>query len=368
MTASQLARELGTSVPRVVRAAQRLGFDRRAGRGPLVLSEAQAKRLRSALGSHSVAPGLSATETRALAALARSPLGLGSARAVARKAGLSPTATSRALARLAEAGLVTHEDAVIVAGRPRHVRLLHANRRNPAYRALAPVLAQVRPPEVARDEEVPVSLRHLFWNTNPDQLNVAHGGEYIARRLLRTLDLAGLAWGASNLEPAHWRAAAQARGLDLAVKALAENLAVAEGGLTGRRLRAEATKVESFHADAAGQQHPLGSSSSVGDVPVADIRDLMAMKLKVLSERGELRDYYDVKEIEERAGVSLEDGIALFRDRYGLDQASSAIRQLIMALGYLDDCDEDESLPMSKSELTEWWRKRHAKLIRNLSR
>lgn len=128
------------------------------------------------------------------------------------------------------------------------------------------------------------------------------------------------------------------------------------------------TKVEFFHADEARQQHPLAPASTIGDVPVADIRDLMAMKLKVLSERGELRDYYDVKEIEEREGVSLEDGIALFRDRYGLDQASSAIRQLIMALGYLDDCDEDESLPMSKSELAEWWRKRHAKLIRNLSR
>jgi len=103
-------------------------------------------------------------------------------------------------------------------------------------------------------------------------------------------------------------------------------------------------------------------------VKVADILDLMAMKLKVLAERGELRDYFDVKEIEERAGVSLEDGIALFRERYGLDQANPAIRELIVALGYLDDCEEDESLPMSKLELADWWSKRQAKLIRNLGR
>lgn len=128
------------------------------------------------------------------------------------------------------------------------------------------------------------------------------------------------------------------------------------------------TKVEFFHADEAKQQHPLAPPWTIGDVQVADIRDLMAMKLKVLAERGELRDYYDVKEIEEREGVSLEDGIALFRERYGLDHASPAIRQLILALGYLDDCDEDESLPMGKSELADWWRRRHAKLIRNLSR
>ncbi|HLH66014.1 MAG TPA: hypothetical protein VKV27_09940 [Solirubrobacteraceae bacterium] len=100
---------------------------------------------------------------------------------------------------------------------------------------------------------------------------------------------------------------------------------------------------------------------------VADIRDLIAMRLKVLAERGELHDYYDVKEIEEREGVSLGDGIAFFRDRYGLDQPSPPIRQLIVALGYLADCDEDESLPMGKRELADWRRKRHAKLIRNRS-
>lgn len=124
--------------------------------------------------------------------------------------------------------------------------------------------------------------------------------------------------------------------------------------------------VEFFHADQVRRQHLLGSPSTVGDMQIADIRDLMAMKLKVTSERGELRDYYDVKEIEERGGVSVEDGIALFRERYGLDRASPAISQLIASLGYLDDCDEDESLPMSKSELAEWWRKRQAKLIRDL--
>jgi predicted nucleotidyltransferase component of viral defense system len=48
---------------------------------------------------------------------------------------------------------------------------------------------------------------------------------------------------------------------------------------------------------------------------VADIKDLMAMKLKVLSERGELRDYYDVKDIDERGGVTVEEGLALFRER-----------------------------------------------------
>lgn len=126
------------------------------------------------------------------------------------------------------------------------------------------------------------------------------------------------------------------------------------------------TKVEFFHADQVRTQRLLEEPSNVASLRVADIRDLMAMKLKVLADRGELRDYYDVKEIGERGGVSVEEGIALFCERYGLDRADDAIRRLVIALGYLDDCDEDESVPMSKSELAEWWHKRQARVIRNL--
>jgi len=127
-----------------------------------------------------------------------------------------------------------------------------------------------------------------------------------------------------------------------------------------------ATKIEVLHADEARQQHQLGPTQQMGGLAVASIEDLMAMKLKVLSERGELRDYYDVKDIDERGGISVEEGLALFRERYGLDEGSVAVRQLILALGYLEDCDEDESLPMTKQDLATWWRERQALVIRNL--
>lgn len=293
-------------------------------------------------------PGLSTVETASLAALARAPLGLPSARAVAARAGISPSAASRAVKPLAKRGLVRHEPTLLAAGRARQVVMLHANRRHPHYSEVASVLRRVVPRRPARERTVPRRLAHLFWNTAPAQLEVPHGGPYIARRLLRTLDPDGLAWGARNLRAEDWLAAARARGLDPAAKALALNLA------------AETEEYET------SPQQLRERPEIVAGIPVAGLKDLMAMKLKVLAERGELRDYYDVMQIDQHGGISVEDGIALYLERYGLDRASDALPHLIRALGYLADAEEDEQLPISKAELAAWWGRRQVELIRNL--
>lgn len=92
------------------------------------------------------------------------------------------------------------------------------------------------------------------------------------------------------------------------------------------------------------------------------------MKLNAIGGRGEMRDYYDIKMIEERAGLTVEDGIALFLERYGVSTGSEALRHIVGALGYLDDLEEDEALPISKAELTDWWKKRQARFVRHLAR
>jgi len=226
-SAAQVARGFGTSVPRVVRAEERLGLDARQANGRFAFTRRMVERLRDELGVTPSVSGLDATEVKVLAALAPAPLGLASARVVADQAVVSPTATSRALHALQQKGLVRREDAVIAAGHARAVHLVHANRRAKRWLEIAPALAQVRPPRRrgAPERSVPPRLRHLFWNTAPSQLKVDRGGPYIARRLLSTMDFDGLAWGASNLRPADWERAARARGLDVRVRALAHNLA-----------------------------------------------------------------------------------------------------------------------------------------------
>lgn len=230
LSAADVARELGTSLPRVVRAAKRLGLDARQGNGRLALRPAQVARLREELGVSVRIPGLTRTEVSVLSALRNAPLGLVSARAVASRAKVSPTAASRALKSLTGKGLVRAEPTTIAAGRARRVELFHANRLSPRWSKLTPLLAGVHPPvdrRAERDIQVPPRLRHLFWNTAPGQLQLERGGPYIARRLLSTMDLDGLAWGARNLRASDWVHARKARGLDFNTRALARNLAAA---------------------------------------------------------------------------------------------------------------------------------------------
>ena len=228
-SASRAARALGTSGPRVLRAVRRLGLDvRRSPTGTLAIDERQLERLAAELGSAPVPPGLSRAQARVLAALARSPRGLASVRAVARRSGVSPTAASRALSTLAAEGLVHTERRTVAMGRATEADVHVAVVTAPRWPELAPQLALIRLPaaEAARRTGVvPRHLRHLFWNTAPSQLKVASAAPYIAKRLLSTGDADGLAWGATHLPAEAWESAARARGLSPRDRALALNLA-----------------------------------------------------------------------------------------------------------------------------------------------
>lgn len=232
-SAAEVARRLDTSVPRVQRAVARLGLSARRGvGGRLRLTIDDLARLESELGRTPQAPGLSRTQTAALAALARAPLGVLSIRALAGRARLSPTAASAAVRALLDAGLIIRERRTLPLGRAREVDVLRANVTAPQWPVLAPTLARVVAARSAgapsvRPKRVPRELSHLFWNTADSQLRVGDSGGYIARRLLSTGDPEGLAWGAHSLSAADWRHAARTRGIAPDRRALALNLAAA---------------------------------------------------------------------------------------------------------------------------------------------
>lgn len=186
------------------------------------------RRLEAELGVVPAVDGLARTEVKVLAALARAPLGLPSIRSVAERADVSPTAAGRALEALEVRGLVRRERRMAALGSARAVELIVADVTHPDWPRLAPILASSRTRRRLRsraDRRVPAAIRHLFWNTAPEQLDVAGHGGFIARRLVVARDLEGLAWGALNLSRSDWEHAERTRGLQSDQRALARNLA-----------------------------------------------------------------------------------------------------------------------------------------------
>lgn len=125
------------------------------------------------------------------------------------------------------------------------------------------------------------------------------------------------------------------------------------------------TKIEIFDAS---KLKLLTKPILIAGLYVGGLQDLMAMKLKVMGERGEKRDYFDAKAIDEAGEVSVEEGIELWIERYKVDVTGSALRHLYLAMGNLDDVEEDELIPISLDELAAWWAKRQTEVLRNSDR
>ena len=223
------ARALGTSAPRLRRAVDRLGVSvERTVSGVFRLTSRQVDELARELGAAPSVPELSRVETRMLAALSRSPRGGASVREAARRAGVSPTAAARALARLTSEGLIAQTPMMLAQGHAVEATVYQVLFGSPRWLAVARAIARVRLParrEGPHARRVPPHLLHLFWNAAPAQLDVANPAPFIARRLITSFDPDGLARGTANLPASAREHAAATRGLEPAQRALAHNLA-----------------------------------------------------------------------------------------------------------------------------------------------
>ncbi len=229
----EVARELGVSADRVRRTAADLGMKLpRAGsarNATSVVSPEQRTRLRLAIGAVPTDRDRrwARADMQVLAALAQAPRGLSSARAVARRAGLAPATAVKSLSTLTRNGLVSRQPERIAFGHVRDVAMYHLNRSTSLWKRLAPMIAGTQLPSrpATPGRRVPNELLHLFWNTHWDQLDLDRSSEYVARRLITSGDLDGLAWGTAHLDQAAWKHAAQTRGLPARRRRLAQNIA-----------------------------------------------------------------------------------------------------------------------------------------------
>jgi MarR family len=214
LTSGQVARELATTVPRVLRAA-RNGEVPTTRRGNRFLFDAAAvQALRRRWGSFPTIPGLSREDVLVLAALGRRPLGLRSARAVARTAGVSPTTAGRSLRRLVEQGYVARETVRVAEGEVRDVAVWTVRWAGPAWLRVAGTIGQTELPASTAEPRqarggLPPRLAHLFWNEDLGALDPERHAGLVADRILRSDDPEAHAWMLQRLPP---RAILQATG------------------------------------------------------------------------------------------------------------------------------------------------------------
>ena len=125
----------------------------------------------------------------------------------------------------------------------------------------------------------------------------------------------------------------------------------------------EDIKVQFF--DASGQ-HPVEPLQVIGGIPVAGLRDLATTKLKVVGDRGELRDYFDLMILEQQAGLSVEEGLSVFLERYRPATPEAAVLHIVRGLGHFGDVVDDPGLPIGREEIEGYWTRRQPEIVASL--
>lgn len=121
----------------------------------------------------------------------------------------------------------------------------------------------------------------------------------------------------------------------------------------------EATKVQFLDAST---QVLLEPTTSFGGVRLASLADITAAKLKVIQDRGALRDYFDLMIIDEH--LPMEEGLRLLVEKYRPLAPAGLIANVVRGLGYLGDVEDDPSLPQSRAEIEKFWSVRQPRLAR----
>jgi hypothetical protein len=118
----------------------------------------------------------------------------------------------------------------------------------------------------------------------------------------------------------------------------------------------------------AGDQRRVDDDEQIAGLRVASMRDLVAMKLKVIGDRGELRDYYDLMAIEQAGAGDVELALGDLLYRFQPRDPASTLLHLIESLAYLDDVDEDDLVPASKDDIQRYWNRRQPRVLRAAGR
>ncbi len=114
----------------------------------------------------------------------------------------------------------------------------------------------------------------------------------------------------------------------------------------------------------ASSQRLLEPTTTFGGIRLASLADVLATKLKVVQDRGALRDYFDLMVIDEH--IPIEEGLALLVQKYQPVAPAGLIANVVRGLGYLDDVEDDPSLPIPRADIEAFWVRRQPRIVRSL--
>lgn len=228
LTAGEVAKWIGVSVPTLRRAADQLGlFDRRHLGEHRRFSDRDVSLLVGQLGLTPTLSGFTQHEVKVLAALARRPIGFRSIRAVGRAARISPTTAGRVIESLKSRGFVDVSVETVAEGSASDLTIYRL-KPSPQWSRIASVVSQTVPRLAGRETQptskVPRYLWHHFWNVEPSRLRLPDDGEFIARRLLLSQDPIAWAWATRNLSAEAITSVRSVRGVDKRTRSMIDNL------------------------------------------------------------------------------------------------------------------------------------------------
>jgi hypothetical protein len=71
--------------------------------------------------------------------------------------------------------------------------------------------------------------------------------------------------------------------------------------------------------------------------------------------------------IEQRTGRTVEEGMQLFLQRYQPQYPQQALGHIVRGLGYFDDVEPDELLPIGRQAVVDYWGNRHRAVVAALA-